>query len=215
MSDHKFDVGDVVRLNHGSFKENDGTLATVKSVRQTDGSPYDVLKLETVGGWRLEVLEYMVVGVPLEEVQRYYADKPRRGFIVDGLTVDETLVDELESGQDEAYQTFRTAANEANREEEQRAAEEDRKEGKVLTELIATVILWAVLTIVSLVMWVIVMDRTGEMLLTLTGLVSAYVGFFLMAKPVGALIAVCRERCKALRARREKGHGGEDPHNMG
>lgn len=258
MSNHKFDVGDVVRLNHGSFKENDGTLATVKSVRQTDGSPYDVLKLETVGGWRLEVLEYMVVGVSfdvgdvvriigdesgrhngelaeviavvqvewsfddvleirtfsglcarvpkklvrpvtLEEVQEHYADKPRRGFIVDGLTVDE-----LESGQDEAYQTFRTAANEANREELRREAEEDRKEGKVLTELIATVILWAVLTIVSLVMWVIVMDRTGEMLFTLIGLVSEYAGFFLMAKPVGALIAVCRERCKALRERRKK-----------
>ena len=210
MSNHKFDVGDVVRLNHGSFKENDGILATVKSVWQNDGSPYDVLKLETVGGWRLEALEYKVVGVSLEEVRRYYADKPRRGFIVDGLTVDE-----LESGQDEAYQTFRTAANEANREELHREAEEDRKEGKVLAELIATVILWAVLTIVSLVMWVIVMDRTGEMLFTLIGMVSAYVGFFLMAKPVGALIAVCRERCRALRERRKKGHGGEDPHNMG
>ena len=210
MSSHKFDVGDVVRLNHGSFKENDGTLATVKSVRQTDGKPYDVLKLETVGGWRLEVLEYMVVGVSLEEVQRYYADKPRRGFIVDGMTVDE-----MESGQDEAYQTFRTAANEANREEEQRAAEEARKEGKILAEFAATGILWAVLTIVSLVMWVIVMDRTGEMLFTLIGMVSAEGGFFLMAKPIGALIAVCFERCKALRERRKRGHGGEDPHNMG
>ena len=108
MRETKFDVGDVVRLNHDSFKENDGTLATVKSVRQTDGSFYDVLKLETVGGWRLEVWEYMVVGVPLEEVQRYYADKPRRGFIVDGLTVDE-----LESGQDEAYEMFQRADKDA------------------------------------------------------------------------------------------------------
>ena len=207
---NKFDVGDVVRLNYGSFKENDGTLATVKSVRQTDGSPYDVLKLETVGGWRLEVWEYMVVGVSLEEVQRYYADKPRRGFIVDGLTVDE-----LESGQDEAYQTFRTAANEANREEMRREAEDARKEGEVLAELIVTAILWAVLTIVSLVMWVIVMNRTGERLLTLVGLVSACVGSLLMAKPVGVLIVLCRELCKELKERREKGHGGEDPHNMG
>lgn len=214
MREPKFDVGDVVRLNYGSFKENDGTLATVKSVRQTNGSFYDVLKLETVGGWILEVWEYMVVGVSLEEVQRYYADKPRRGFIVDGLTVDE-----LESGQDEAYQTFRTAANEANREELRREAEDARKEGKVLVELIATGILWAVLTIVSLVMWVIVMDRTGEMLFTMIGMVSAEVGFLMMAKPIGTLvgaaIALCRERCKALKERREKGHGGEDPHNMG
>ena len=207
MSAHKFDVGDVVRINHGSFGENNGTLATVKSVRQTNGSPYDVLKLETVGGWRLEVYEYMVVGVSLEEVQRYYADKPRRGFIVDGMTVDE-----MESGQDEAYQTFRTAANEANREEEQRAAEEARKEGKILAEFAATGILWAVLTIVSLVMWVIVMDRTGEMLFTLIGMVSAEVGFLLMTKPIGTLvgvaIALCRERCKALKERRKR---REDP----
>jgi DNA-binding transcriptional MerR regulator len=143
---HKFDVGDVVRINHGSFKENDGTLATVKAVRQTDGSPYDVLKLETIGGWRLEVLEYMVVGVPLEEVQRYYADKPRRGFIVDGLTVDE-----LESGQDEAYKTFRTAAIEAKREELLREKEEleteareiraklKRQKARTILDLIATV----------------------------------------------------------------------------
>ena len=142
----------------------------------------------------MEVWEYMVVGVSLEEVQRYYADKPRRGFIVDGLTVDE-----LESGQDEAYQTFRTAANEANREEERREAE-----GKVLVELIATVILWAVLTLVSMVMWVIVMDKTGEMIFTLVGLVSAEVGFFLVAKPIGTLIVVCREQCKALRERRKR-----------
>ena len=108
MREPKFDVGDVVRLNYGSFKENDGTLATVKSVRQTNGSFYDVLKLETVGGWILEVWEYMVVGVSLEEVQRYYADKPRRGFIVDGLTVDE-----LESGQDEAYEIIQQAAKDA------------------------------------------------------------------------------------------------------
>jgi hypothetical protein len=219
MREPKFDVGDVVRINHGSFKENDGTLATVKAVWQTNGSPYDVLKLETVGGWRLEVLEYMVVGVPLEEVQRYYADKPRRDFMVDGLTVDEALVDEMESGQDEAYQTFRTAANEANREELRREAEEARKEVKVLAELIATGILWAVLTLVSIVMWVIVRDRTGEMLFTLIGMVSAEVGFLLMVKTIGTLvgaaIALCRERCKALRERRKRGHGGEDPHNMG
>ena len=209
MSDHKFDVGDVVRINHGSFKENDGTLATVKSVRQTDGSPYDVLKLETVGGWKLEVLEYMVVGVSLEEVQRYYADKPRRGFIVDGLTVDE-----LESGQDKAYQTFRTAANEANREELRRAAEDARKEGKVLAELTVTAILWAVFTFVALTMWLVVM-WTGETACALIGYYSALVSAVAVVKPMYALILVCRERCKELRERRKKGHGGEDPHNMG
>ena len=139
MREPKFDVGDVVRLNHGSFKENDGTLATVKSVRQTNGSPYDVLKLETVGGWRLEVWEYMVVGVSLEEVQRYYADKPRRGFIVDGLTVDE-----LESGQDEACQTFQRAVKNATAGEwlecAEIRAEHKRLKRKVIMELIGTVV---------------------------------------------------------------------------
>ena len=205
MREPKFDVGDVVRLNSPAFGKMNGETCVVVRI-ETD--PYKHLIVRTDDGKELAAQEFCVDGVSLEEVQRYYADKPRRGFIVDGLTVDETLVDELESGQDEAYQTFRTAANEANREELRREAEEDRKEGKVLTELIATVILWAVLTIVSLVMWVIVMDRTGEMLFTLVGLVSAYVGFFLMAKPIVALIAVCRERCKALR---ERGKRREEP----
>lgn len=200
MSENKFDVGDVVRLNSPAFGKMNGETCVVVRI-ETD--PYNHLIVRTDDGKELAAQEFCVDGVSLKEVQRYYADKPRRGFIVDGLTVDEALVDELESGQDEAYQTFRSAANEANREEEQRAAEEDRKEGKVLAELIATVILWAVLTIVSLVMWVIVMDRTGEML-CMVGLVSAYVGFLLMAKPVGALIAVCCERCKALKERRER-----------
>ena len=196
MSSHKFDVGDVVRLNSPAFGKMNGETCVVVRI-ETD--PYTHLIVRTDDGKELAAQEFCVDGVSLEEVQRYYADKPRRGFIVDGLTVDE-----LESGQDEAYQTFRTAANEANREELRREAEEDRKEGKVLAELIATVILWAVLTLVSMVMWVIVMDKTGEMLFTLIGLVSAPMGFVLMAKPIGALIAVCRERCKALRERRKR-----------
>lgn len=218
MRELKFDVGDVVRIvdmefTRAVFDKLYGKMARVEEVTIRANSNSYWLRTDdgAVGYINEELLE----GVPLEEVQRYYADKPRRGFIVDGLTVDETLVDELESGQDGAYQMFRTAANEANREELRREAEEARKEGKVLAELIATVILWAVLTLVSMVMWVIVMDRTGEMLFTLIGLVSAEVGFFLMVKPIGVLIAVCRERCKELRERRKKGHGGEDPHNMG
>lgn len=222
MREPKFDLGDVVRIANDEvpqrlFSKIAGKHLKVIAVHRTEKTLGYELESED-GSWDL-VIEDWLEGVPLEEVQRYYADKPRRGFIVDGLTVDEKLVDELESGQDEAYQTFRTAANEANREELRREAEEARKEGKVLAELIATVILWAVLTIVSLVMWVIVMDKTGEMLFTLIGLVSVEVGFFLMAKPIGTLvgvaIALCRERCKALKERREKGHGGEDPHNMG
>ena len=214
MSSHKFHVGDVVRIIGDESGRHNGELAEVIAVGQVDWTFDDVLEIRTSSGICATVPEKLVQPVTLEEVQRHYADKPRRGFIVDGLTVDE-----LESGQDEAYQTFRTAANEANREELRREAEDARKEGKVLVELIATGILWAVLTIVSLVMWVIVMDRTGEMLFTMIGMVSAEVGFLMMAKPIGTLvgaaIALCRERCKALKERREKGHGGEDPHNMG
>jgi hypothetical protein len=219
MSANKFDVGDVVRIIGDESGRHNGELAEVTAVVRVDWRFDELLEIRTSSGLCATVSKEIVQPVTLEEVQEHYADKPRRGFIVDGLTVDETIVDELESGQDEAYQTFRTAANEANREEEQRAAEDARKEGKVLVELIATGILWAVLTIVSLVMWVIVMDRTGEMLFTLIGMVSAEVGFLLMTKPIGTLvgaaIALCRERCKALKERREKGHGGEDPHNMG
>lgn len=202
MREPKFDVGDVVRIvdmefTRAVFDKLYGKMARVEEVTiRANSNSYWIRTDDGAAGY---INEELLEGVPLEEVQRYYADKPRRGFIVDGLTVDE-----LESGQDEAYQTFRTAANEANREELRREAEEARKEGKVLAELIATVILWAVLTLVSLVMWVIVMDRTGEMLFTLIGLVSAEVGFFLMAKPIGALIAVCRERCKALKERRKR-----------
>lgn len=204
MREPKFDVGDVVRLSRPWKPELDGRLGRIIAVDMTTYGRYTTYEIETENGLKAKFFEELLEGVPLEEVQRYYADKPRRGFIVDGLTVDETLVDELESGQDEAYQTFRTAANEANREELRREAEDDRKEGKVLAELIATVILWAVLTLVSMVMWVIVMDKTGEMLFTLIGLVSAEVGFFLMTKPIGALIVVCRERRKALRERRKR-----------
>ena len=217
MREPKFDVGDVVRIANDEvpqrlFSKIVGKHLKVIAVHRTEKTlGYEIERED--GGLNL-VIEDWLEGVPLEEVQRYYADKPRRGFIVDGLTVDE-----LESGQDEAYKTFRTAANEANREELCREAEDARKERKLLEELIVTAILWAVLTIISLVMWVIVMDRTGERLFTLIGMVSAYVGFFLMTKPIGTLvgvaIALCRERCKALKERREKGHGGEDPHNMG
>jgi cation transport ATPase len=132
----------------------------------------------------------MVVGVPLEEVQRYYADKPRRGFIVDGLTVDE-----LESGQDEAYQTFRTAANEANREEEQRAAEENRKDRRALAELTVMSIMWVVFTFVSLAMWLVVM-WTGETACAPIGYYSALVSVVAVVKPMYALILVCREQIK-------------------
>lgn len=174
MREPKFDVGDVVRINDGSFKENNGTLATVKSVRQSDGSFYDVLKLETVGGWRLEVMEYMVVGVPLEEVQRYYADKPRRGFIVDGLTVDE-----LESGQDEAYEIFQQAAKDADYcERVQKETKETynrirrSKLYRKRSDACGCVIGFAIATLVQIALWIILwLEGCLDWSLSLAGVV--------------------------------------------
>ena len=164
MREPKFDVGDVVRLKHGFFKENDGTLATVKSVRQTDGSLYDVLKLETVGGWRLEVWEYMVEGASLEEVRRYYADKPRRGIIVD-----ETLVDELESGQDEAYESFRRAAKEAE-------AVNERREKRARRDLITMIVFWIATNVIAMLAWLVCLDWTEETMPALIGMYSTVMG---------------------------------------
>lgn len=209
MREPKFDVGDVVRIIGDESGKHNGELAEVTAVVNVDWAFDDVLEIRTSSGLCATVSKEMVQPVTLEEVQEHYADKPRRGFIVDGLTVDE-----LESGQDEAYQAFRTAANEANREELRREAEEDRKEGKVLAELTVTSIMWVVFTFVSLAMWLVVM-WTGETACAPIGYYSALMSVVAVVKPMYALILVCRERCKELRERRKKGHGGEDPHNMG
>jgi cation transport ATPase len=209
MSSHKFDVGDVVRIIGDESGSHNGELAEVIAVVNVDWAFDDVLEIRTFSGLCATVSKEIVQPVTLEEVQEHYADKPRRGFIVDGLTVDE-----LESGQDEAYQTFRTAANEANREEEQRAAEENRKDRRALAELTVMSIMWVVFTFVSLAMWLVVM-WTGETACAPIGYYSALVSVVAVVKPVYALILVCREKIKERRKRRKKGHGGEDPHNMG
>lgn len=202
MSSHKFHVGDVVRIIGDESGRHNGEIAEVIAVGPVDWAFDDVLEIRTSSGICATVPEKLVQPVTLEEVQEHYADKPRRGFIVDGLTVDETLVEELESGQDEAYQTFRTAANEANREEEQRAAEEDRKARRVLAELTVTSIMWVVFTFVSLAMWLVVM-WTGETACAPIGYYSALVSVVAVVKPMYALILVCREQIKERRKRKE------------
>ena len=211
MREPKFDVGDVVRivgLIDGVYEDILGRVESVDCLE--NGSQYSV---EFVRPGRLVesmfFYENELEGVTLEEVREHFANKPRRGFIVDGLTVDE-----LESGQDEAYQTFRTAANEANREEKQREAEEDREYRRVLAELTVTSIMWVVFTFVSLAMWLVVM-WTGETACAPIGYYSALVSVVAIVKPMYALILTCREQIKERRKRRKKGHGGEDPHNMG
>lgn len=124
-------------------------------------------------------------------------------FIVDGLTVDETLVDELEAGQEEAYESFQRAADEANREEERQAAEDDREERRALAELTVTAILWVVFTFVSLAMWRVVM-WTGKAVYATIGYLSTLASALAVAKPMVALILVCRARIKERRKRKEE-----------
>jgi hypothetical protein len=190
MSDHKFYVGDVVRIIGDESGSHNGELAEVIAVVRVDWYFDELLEIRTSSGLCARVPKELVQPVTLEEVQEHYADKPRRGFIVDGLTVDE-----LESGQDEAYRTFRAAAIEANREEEQRAAEEARKERRVLAELTVTSIMWVVFTFVSLAMWLVVM-WTGETAFAPIGYYSALVSVVAVVKPMYALILVCREQIK-------------------
>lgn len=200
MREPKFDVGDVVRivgLIDGVYEDILGRVESVDCLET--GTQYSVEFVRS--GRSVESMffyEKELEGVTLEEVREHFADKPRRGFIVDGLTVDE-----LESGQDEAYQTFRSAANEANREEEQRAAEEDRKYRRVLAELTVTSIVWVVFTFVSLAMWLVVM-WTGETACAPIGYYSALVSVVAIVKPMYALILVCREQIKERRKRREE-----------
>jgi hypothetical protein len=190
MSDHKYYVGDVVRIIGDESGRHNGELAEVIAVVRMEWSFDELLEIRTLSGLCATVSKKIVKPVTLEEVQEHYADKPRRGFIVDGLTVDE-----LESGQDEAYQTFRSAANEANREEERRVAEENRKDRRVLAELTVTSIMWVVFTFVSLAMWLVVM-WTGETACAPIGYYSALVSVVAVVKPMYALILVCREQIK-------------------
>ena len=141
MREPKFDVGDVVRIANDEvpqrlFSKIAGKHLKVIAVHCTEKTlGYELESAD--GSWDL-VIEDWLEGVSLEEVQRYYADKPRRGFIVDGLTVDE-----LESGQDEAYQTFQGAVKNATAGEWLECAEirakHKRLKRKVIMELIGTV----------------------------------------------------------------------------
>lgn len=141
MREPKFDIGDVVRIvdmefTRAVFDKLYGKMARVEEVTiRANSNSYWIRTDDGAAGY---INEELLEGIPLEEVQRYYADKPRRGFIVDGLTVDE-----LESGQDEAYQTFQRAVKNATAgewlERAEIRAEHKRLKRKVIMELIGTV----------------------------------------------------------------------------
>lgn len=103
----KYSKGDVVRITTNGIPRAEGLWARVERLEEDwfkDCSEH-VYRVNTVElGW-LYIKESDLQGVKLEEIQCRYADKPRNGFIVDGL-----MVDELEAGQEEAYETFQRAA---------------------------------------------------------------------------------------------------------
>lgn len=191
MRELKFDVGDVVRLNSRIFGEYEGELAEVTAVRQEDWTFYDVLELRLFSGGRAKATENAVIPVPLEEVQRYYAEKPRRGFIVDGLTVYETLVDELESGQDEAYESFRRAAKEAE-------AVNERREKRARRDLITMIVFWIAANVIAMLAWLVCLDRPEETMPALIGMYSTVMGVLSVIE-----MALMTGAAKRLRKREE------------
>lgn len=167
MREPKFDVGDVVRIvdiefTRAVFDKLYGKMARVEEVTIRANSNSYWLRTDdgAVGYINEELLE----GVPLEEVQRYYADKPLRGFIVD-----ETLVDELESGQDEAYESFRRAAKEAE-------AVNERREKRARRDLITMIVFWIAANVIAMLAWLVCLDRLEETMPALIGMYSTVMG---------------------------------------
>lgn len=159
MRKPKFDVGDVVQLSSICFGKYAGEIAEVVKI---DSDAHYWVTVQMMNGKKLSGWEYTFTGVSLEEVQRYYADKPRRGFIVDGLTVDESLVDEMESGQDEAYEIFQQAAKDAEYcERVQKETKETynrirrSKLYRKRSDVCGCVIGFAIATLVQIALWII------------------------------------------------------------
>lgn len=194
MREHMFDVGDVVRLNSLVFGEYEGELAEVTAVWQEDRTFYDVLELRLFSGGRAKATENMVLPVPLEEVQRYYADNPLRGLIVDGLTVDE-----LERGQDEAYESFQRAAKEAE-------AFNERREKRARRDLITMIVFWITANVIAMLAWLVCLDRLEETMPALIGMYSTVMGVL----PVIEMVLMTG----VWKRLRKRGRGGEDPHIM-
>lgn len=191
MSNHKFDVGDVVRLNSPAFGKMNGETCVVVRI---EAEPYKHLIVRTDDGKELAAQEFCVDGVFLEEVQRYYADKSRSGFIVDGLTVDE-----LESGQDEAYESFRRAAKEAE-------AVNERREKRARRDLITMIVFWIAANVIAMLAWLVCLDRLEETMPALIGMYSTVMGVLSVIE-----MALMTGAWKRLR---KGGRGGEDPHIM-
>lgn len=194
MREPKFDVGDVVRIIGDESGRHNGELAEVIAVGPVDWTFDDVLEIRTSSGICVTVPEKLVQPVTLEEVQEHYADKPRRGFIVDGLTVDE-----LESGQDETYEIFRRAAKEAE-------AVNEGLEKRARQDLITMIVFWIAANVIAMLAWLVCLDRLEETMPALIGMYSTVMGVLSVIE-----MALMTGAWKRLR---KGGRGGEDPHIM-
>lgn len=105
MKETVFEAGDVVRLDHYLFGKHNGQLATVVKVCENE------ITVRTGDGLEWVVTTNTVLGVTLEELRENIGDRPAPRTLVDGLSAEE--LDELESGQDEAYEMFQQAAKDA------------------------------------------------------------------------------------------------------
>lgn len=166
MREPKFDVGDVVQLSSICFGKYAGEIAEVVKI---DSDAHYWVTVQMMNGKKLSGWDYTFTGVSLEEVREHFADKPRRGFIVDGLTVDETLVDELESGQDEAYESFRRAAKEAE-------AVNERREKRARRDLITMIVFWIAANVIAMLAWLVCLARLEETMPALIGMYSTVMG---------------------------------------
>jgi hypothetical protein len=171
----------------------------------------ELLEIRTLSGLCATVSKKIVKPVTLEEVQEHYADKPRRDFIVDGLTVDE-----LESGQDEAYQTFRTAAVKAKCEELLREKEElateareiraklKRQKARTILDLIATVCVSA-----CLLAGFISLLAEGKIAAGVGLIGTIYIGVYAVCYEAGCLSGI-RDALKSIDSKLKRNDNEDD-----
>ena len=83
-------------------------------------------------------------------------------------------------------------------------AKEDRKERRVLAELIASFVLWFSCGMAAMILWYVCFYEEGAAAHELLGLWATVTGMCATCKPMLALILTCRERIKERRKRKEE-----------
>lgn len=154
MKETVFEAGDVVRLDHYLFGKHNGKLATVVKVCENE------ITVRTGDGLEWVVTTNTVLGVTLEELRENIGDRPAPRTLVDGLSAEE--LDELEAGQDEAYEIFQHAAKDAEYcERVQKETKETynrirrSKLYRKRSDACGCVIGFAIATLVQIALWII------------------------------------------------------------